>query len=94
MQSRDDAASEKKQSNGNSCLPVSTAVTALRKHFGLINEFRAMLKLHATASDQCAAASSIIMAQKPQSTIPGGEAGPNLRSQTIISKYADHLPLY
>ena len=26
--------------------------------------------------------------------IPGGEAGPGLLAQTIVSKYADHLPLY
>jgi hypothetical protein len=26
--------------------------------------------------------------------IPGGEAGPGLLAQTIVSKHADHLPLY
>jgi hypothetical protein len=88
------AASEKKQSSGNSCLPASTAAAALRKRFELINEFRAMLEVDSAASDKRAAASRIIVAPKPPSAIPGGEAGPNLVSQTIISKYADHLPLY
>lgn len=89
-----DAASEKKQSSGNSSLPASTAAAALRKRFELINEFRAMLEVDSAASDKRAAASRIIVAPKPPSAIPGGEAGPNLLSQTIISKYADHLPLY
>jgi transposase len=75
-------------------LPASTAAAALRKRFELINEFRAMLEVDATVSDKRAAASRIIVVPKPPSAIPGGEAGPNLLSQTIISKYADHLPLY
>lgn len=38
--------------------------------------------------------SAIIVAPKPPQAIPGGLAGPNLLAQTLVSKYADHLPLY
>ena len=38
--------------------------------------------------------STVIVAPKPAMPIPGGVAGPGLLAQVIVSKYADHLPLY
>lgn len=38
--------------------------------------------------------STVIVAPKPPSVIPGGAAGPGLLAQVIVSKYGDHLPLY
>jgi transposase len=37
---------------------------------------------------------NVIVAQKPPQAIPGCLAGPGLLAQVIVSKYADHLPLY
>ena len=39
-------------------------------------------------------ASPVIVAPRPPEAIPGGMAGPGLLAQVIVSKYADHLPLY
>ena len=38
--------------------------------------------------------STVIVAPKPPSVIPGGAAGPGLLAQVVVSKYGDHLPLY
>lgn len=38
--------------------------------------------------------SPILMPPLPPRAIPGGLAGPMLLAQTIVSKYADHLPLH
>lgn len=37
---------------------------------------------------------NVVAAQKPPEAIPGGLAGPGLLAQVIVSKGADHLPLY
>ena len=37
---------------------------------------------------------NVIVASKPQQPIPGGEAGPGLLAQVLVSKYGDHLPLH
>ena len=37
---------------------------------------------------------NVVVARKPPEAIPGGLAGPGLMAQVIVSKGADHLPLY
>lgn len=37
---------------------------------------------------------NVVVAKKPPEAIPGGLAGPGLMAQVIVSKGADHLPLY
>lgn len=37
---------------------------------------------------------NVIVAPKPPQPIPGGEAGPGLLAQVLVSKYGDHLPLF
>jgi transposase len=37
---------------------------------------------------------NVVVARKPAEAIPGGLAGPGLMAQVIVSKGADHLPLY
>jgi len=37
---------------------------------------------------------NVVVAKKPPEAIPGGLAGPGLLAQVIVSKGADHLPLY
>ncbi len=42
----------------------------------------------------CDACSTILQAPAPSRPIPKGLAGPGLLAQVLVSKYADHLPLY
>ncbi len=42
----------------------------------------------------CDACSTILQAPAPSRPIPKGMAGPGLLAQVLVSKYADHLPLY
>lgn len=37
---------------------------------------------------------NVIVAPKPPQPIPGGQAGPGLLAQVLVSKYGDHLPLH
>jgi transposase len=46
------------------------------------------------ASPEPAAAPVIIRASKPPAPLPKGLPGPGLLAHLIVSKYADHLPLY
>lgn len=42
----------------------------------------------------CCGCSHIVQAPAPSRPIDGGLAGPGLRAHVLVSKYADHLPLY
>ena len=42
----------------------------------------------------CDACSTLLQAPAPSRPIPKGMAGPGMLAQVLVSKYADHLPLY
>ena len=50
--------------------------------------------LHVRPKLACGGCDSISQAPAPSLPIPRGRAGPNLLAHVVVSKFADHLPLY
>jgi transposase len=65
---------------------VSEILEWVPASFKVIRQVRPKL-----ACDTC---STILQAPAPSRPIPKGMAGPGLLAQVLVSKYADHLPLY
>jgi len=55
-------------------------------HFKVIRQVRPKLA--------CACCERIVQAEAPSRPIARGIAGPGLLAHVLVSKYADHLPLY
>lgn len=49
---------------------------------------------HVRPKCACARCQRIVQAPAPERPVPRGLAGPGLLAQVLVSKYADHLPLY
>jgi transposase len=65
---------------------VSEILEYVPEHFKVIRQVRAKLA--------CARCDKIVQAEAPSRPIERGIAGPGLLAHVLVSKYADHLPLY
>lgn len=65
---------------------ASEALEYVPAHFKVIRTVRPKLS--------CACCSRIVQEPAPNRPIDGGLAGPGLLAHVLVSKYADHLPLY
>src|SRR6516225_1350559 len=65
---------------------VSEILEYVPEHFKVIRQVRVKLA--------CAGCDKIVQAEAPSRPIERGIAGPGLLTHVLVSKYADHLPLY
>ena len=65
---------------------VSEILERVPEHFKVIRQVRPKLA--------CAGCDKIVQAEAPSRPIERGIAGPGLLAHVLVSKYADHLPLY
>ena len=65
---------------------VSETLEYVPEHFKVIRQVRPKLA--------CARCDKIVQAEAPSRPIERGIAGPGLLAHVLVSKYADHLPLY
>jgi len=65
---------------------VSEILERVPEHFKVIRQVRVKLA--------CAGCDKIVQAEAPSRPIERGIAGPGLLAHVLVSKYADHLPLY
>lgn len=65
---------------------VSEMLEYVPEHFKVIRQVRPKLA--------CACCDKIVQAEAPSRPIERGMAGPGLLAHVLVSKYADHLPLY
>src|SRR5215472_9975451 len=65
---------------------VSEMLEYVPEHFKVIRQVRVKLA--------CARCDKIVQAEAPSRPIERGIAGPGLLAHVLVSKYADHLPLY
>jgi transposase len=65
---------------------VSEILERVPEHFKVIRQVRPKLA--------CAGCDKIVQAEAPSRPIERGIAGPGLLTHVLVSKYADHLPLY
>ncbi len=65
---------------------VSEMLEYVPEHFKVIRQVRPKLA--------CARCDKIVQAEAPSRPITRGIAGPGLLAHVLVSKYADHLPLY
>jgi len=65
---------------------VSEILERVLEHFKVIRQVRPKLA--------CASCDKIVQAKAPSRPIERGVAGPGLLAHVLVSKYADHLPLY
>jgi transposase len=65
---------------------VSEILERVPEHFKVIRQVRVKLA--------CAGCDKIVQAEAPRRPIERGIAGPGLLAHVLVSKYADHLPLY
>ncbi len=65
---------------------VSETLEYVPEHFKVIRQVRVKLA--------CARCDKIVQAEAPSRPIERGIAGPGLLAHVLVSKYADHLPLY
>src|SRR5467141_28547 len=65
---------------------VSETLEYVPEHFKVIRQVRPKLA--------CACCDKIVQAAAPSRPIERGMAGPGLLAHVLVSKYADHLPLY
>jgi transposase len=65
---------------------VSETLEYVPEHFKVIRQVRPKLA--------CACCDKIVQAEAPSRPIERGMAGPGLLAHVLVSKYADHLPLY
>jgi len=65
---------------------VSEVLEHVPEHFKVVRHVRPKLS--------CAACQRIVQAHAPSRPIARGMAGPGLLAHVLVSKYADHLPLY
>jgi len=65
---------------------VSEMLEYVVEHFKVIQQIRPKLA--------CACCDKIVQAEAPSRPIARGMAGPGLLAHVLVSKYADHLPLY